>query len=162
MAAPYRVRPSDRSKKHPTGCLLAASGTAASILAEDNSVDGLIRPDRLHEVEQAVRDQAARMGVSLPPDYPVEVHRAELATDLRFSSALGLDVLRGFAGLPVPWHVPEIYAAKGSPSVVTGVQWRRAERVQMHVYDRGRKRRTAAPGTSIRLERQYRRRARSS
>jgi hypothetical protein len=142
-------------KRHPHGFLLAASGSASSLVSQDKSVDGLVRVDQLHAVEATVRDQMARMGVPIPPSAALAVHRADLATDLHFDPAFGLDVLRAFSALPVPRHEPEIRPTRGSATVIKAVSWHRCERTQMRVYDRGRARGTDAPGSLIRLERQY-------
>ncbi len=147
-------------KRHPRGFLLAASGNASALLAQDHTHDGLVPVARLGDVERAIRQQAGRMGVCLPRSSRLAVHRADLATDLGFDPAFGLDVLRAFAALPVSRHEAETHAISGFPAVKKAVKWRRGERIQMQAYDRGRARGTAPPGTLVRLERQYRPRPR--
>lgn len=143
-------------KHHPRGHLLTASGEAFSVLAEDQRADGLVLIDRLVELEESVRDQMRRMGVSLPHNAILRVHRADLATDLAFDDARGVDVLRAFSSLPLARHETETRAVAGSPALFKWVKWRRSDKVQLLVYDRGRKRGTAAPGELLRLERRYR------
>ena len=148
-----------------SGHLLTLEGAASSLLAGDRQFDDLLPPSRLPAVEDAVREQAGRIGLEIPLGASLKVHRADLATDIRTESDFGMSILSGFGSLALPARRAEIRTEIGSPATES-VTWSGASgATALRLYDRNARaanefgRNLGPRGERLRLEREVRPRA---